>query len=89
MSDALAAEIVSLLDADERYDGEPAGDPPIRTQQYRKIARAVVFLEAEPPVEPVTGFPKDAYIDGQYEVILQVRFAVAAALGIQSEQGID
>jgi hypothetical protein len=77
------AEIVARLDADERYDVDPSGDPPISTAQYRKIARGVVFLEVEKPSgAPIFGTPEEAYIEGQRQIIGEIRRIVAVALNV-------
>jgi hypothetical protein len=75
-------EIVARLDADERYDVNPSGEPPISTAQYRKIARGVVLLEVETPSGPIFGTPEEAYIEGQRLMIGEIRGIVAAALNV-------
>ena len=79
---ACLAAIVARLDADERYDVLPSGSPPISTGQYRQIARAVVFLDAEAPTGPIARTPDEAYLDGQRRMIGEIRKIVAVVLKV-------
>ena len=76
------ADIVARLDADERYDVSPSGNPPVSTAQYRRIVRAVVFLKAAEPPGQIARTPEEAYLDGQRQVTGEIQRIVGVMLNV-------
>lgn len=86
----VAERATRLVDADERFDHEPRGDPPISTGQYRRIARAVLTLDVRPETARVAenASPEECFFEGWRCAVVAVRRIVATELGMHPENGV-
>lgn len=80
------AEILAALDADENYDHHPGGDPPITTDQYRRITRAGASLTTATPDQSPSDTPAEAHIQGQLQVLDEIRRIFAETLSLPTRE---
>ncbi len=76
------AAILAALDADEYYDYQPDGAPPITTGQYRRIARAIASLTTAAPDQPLSDTPADAHTQGQIQILDEIRRIFAETISL-------